>query len=237
MSDKATPAPAAPAPVTGERWSPDHLIRHLCETIRTVGVGNRLPSERALAERLDVSRTALRDRIQLLEGLGILRRVPGSGTYVQALDSSGLALVLELAVAACGLTATDLLSVRAALERQAAIELAAAGDPGRLTPVRAALEAMETAVTAEENDTADREFHDALLCAAGNPALSFFADALRRPLRELTTERNAAVNRLPDNRSRMTAAHRTLYRAVAAGNPAEASSALDETFRAPHGNG
>lgn len=45
-------------------------------------IGDRLPSERELAQYFDVSRMTLRQAIQLLSDEGILERKIGSGTYV-----------------------------------------------------------------------------------------------------------------------------------------------------------
>ena len=44
--------------------------------------GRRLPAERALAERFDVSRTALREAIIALELQGVVEVRGGSGIYV-----------------------------------------------------------------------------------------------------------------------------------------------------------
>ena len=45
-------------------------------------VGKRLPAERALAERFDVSRTSLREAIIALELQGVVEVRGGSGIYV-----------------------------------------------------------------------------------------------------------------------------------------------------------
>ena len=45
-------------------------------------VGDRLPSERELSEKFNVSRMTLRQAIQTLADEGILERKIGSGTYV-----------------------------------------------------------------------------------------------------------------------------------------------------------
>lgn len=47
-----------------------------------LSAGERLPSEPELARRMHVSRSSLRAAITLLEEEGLLRRVHGSGTYV-----------------------------------------------------------------------------------------------------------------------------------------------------------
>ena len=45
--------------------------------------GSRMPPERELITRLGVSRTSLREAIRILETLGVLRVVPGRGTWVR----------------------------------------------------------------------------------------------------------------------------------------------------------
>lgn len=45
-------------------------------------IGERLPSERDLAERFNVSRMTLRQAITMLVEEGVLERKVGSGTYV-----------------------------------------------------------------------------------------------------------------------------------------------------------
>ena len=44
--------------------------------------GQKLPSERALAEEFDVSRPTVREAIQKLEARGLVQRRHGGGTFV-----------------------------------------------------------------------------------------------------------------------------------------------------------
>ena len=50
---------------------------------RQLTVGDRLPSERDLAELFDVSRSPVREAIRALNSQGLLITKPGGGTYVQ----------------------------------------------------------------------------------------------------------------------------------------------------------
>ena len=50
--------------------------------------GDKLPTERALAAQLGVSRTSLRETLQTLEANGIVRIRHGSGIYVDTFDDS-----------------------------------------------------------------------------------------------------------------------------------------------------
>ena len=48
-------------------------------TAGRIRLGDRLPGERALAERLGVSRPSVREAIKILEALGVIRTATGSG--------------------------------------------------------------------------------------------------------------------------------------------------------------
>jgi DNA-binding FadR family transcriptional regulator len=208
----------------------DAIEQALADVVREVGPGNRLPSERLLAAELGVSRTALRDRLQLLEAFGVLRRVTGSGTYVQPLVAEGLAFALEVGANACGLDLASLHSVRVALERQAAIEAARAADPERIAALHQHVLAMERAQSSDELDKADLAFHAALFDAAGNPALSFLAQALVGALRRSVVERREIMRKLAHDQQVMVDVHEAVYRAVESGSGNAASSAMDAHF-------
>ena len=52
--------------------------------------GEKLPSERLLAEKLNVTRGSIRNAIQKLEQYGLLKSMPQSGTFVSDLERTAL---------------------------------------------------------------------------------------------------------------------------------------------------
>lgn len=77
---------AAPAPLSQlERSSlSDRAFTALVEAIhRGEFVGGRLPAEPDLADQLGVSRATVRSALASLEQLGLIRRKPGSGTWLR----------------------------------------------------------------------------------------------------------------------------------------------------------
>ena len=52
--------------------------------------GDKLPSERMLSEKFEVSRSTIREAIQTLEFYGILESIPQSGTFVAQLGVTAL---------------------------------------------------------------------------------------------------------------------------------------------------
>ena len=91
--------------------------------------GEKLPSERVLAEQFAVSRPSLREAIQNLQAKGLVERKQGGGTFVNAkLNANMTDPLLEL-VATRPETQFDLLEFRHALEGMAAYYAALRGQP------------------------------------------------------------------------------------------------------------
>jgi GntR family transcriptional regulator len=69
----------------GDMPTPKHvsITNALREECRDLAVGTRLPSEKELAVRFEVSRMTVRQALDALEAEGRVERVPGSGTYVR----------------------------------------------------------------------------------------------------------------------------------------------------------
>ncbi|GIG90443.1 GntR family transcriptional regulator [Plantactinospora endophytica] len=65
--------------------TPKHvaITNALREQCRSLPVGSRLPSEKDLAARFEVSRMTVRQALDALAGDGRLERIPGSGTFVR----------------------------------------------------------------------------------------------------------------------------------------------------------
>ena len=64
----------------------EHLVSLLKEQIRTgeYQPGQRLPSEREIADHFGLSRMTVRHALQKLQATGIIRIVPNSGAFVQS---------------------------------------------------------------------------------------------------------------------------------------------------------
>ena len=133
--------------------------------------GGRLPSERTLAEELDVSRVTVRQALVSLQTLGRVQIRTGSGVYV----SDGAA-VGSLA----GTSAFELTQARLLFESEAAA--LAAPDIGETTLTRLGelLARMEASDSDETADLADRDFHMTIAAASGNGVVRQVIESLWR---------------------------------------------------------
>lgn len=222
-----------PPDTFAQSFAEDALSTALSQLIRRLAPGDRLPAERDLAVRLGVSRTALRDRLGVLEGLGMLRRRTGSGTYVSALRPATVGLALNLAISSSQIPLNHLESVRIALERQAAAEAARHREPAVAELVRS-VEEMSTAPDLTGILRADQDFHRALLRASQNPSLEFFADALSGLLAEDLTARARRFDASSSTAARelLVGRHAAIHEAIGRGDPLEAMRTVDRHFDA-----
>jgi DNA-binding FadR family transcriptional regulator len=150
----------------------------------SLGVGDRLPGERALAEDLSVSRSSVREAIRVLEAMGVVRTAVGSGPEAGAIvvadPISSIGAALRLHTATRHLPIADLVDTRILLESWALREAAHCRPKPDLSGLEATLDAMDdTALTAEEFLRLDAAFHVAMSELAGNVVVAAMMAALR----------------------------------------------------------
>lgn len=131
--------------------------------------GARLPSERALADRFEVSRTSVREAIIALEIQGAVEVRGGSGIYVCASPStSKIHSLLQLG----GPGPFELLRARCLIESEIAAMAAANRKDSDLDRIFAALADMRKHMDNKvANEAADRLFHLHIAESTGNGVL------------------------------------------------------------------
>ena len=186
---------------------------------RRLTSGERLPSERELAERFEVGRNAVREAIAVLETVRLVERRPNSGIYLRAMDRDGsldaLVLRADLGVPLDEAEVSELIEMRRILEVQGTELAGLRRRDEDLARIDAALEAGRRAVASRENFAArDAEFHLAVAAATRNSVLRrvvnsfyllsrtrrwhYFADGRRAPDAQRQHEAMAAAIRAGD---------------------------------------
>jgi GntR family transcriptional regulator, transcriptional repressor for pyruvate dehydrogenase complex len=110
----------------GKSSYPEQIADSIRETIvrKQLAAGDRLPSERALAEEFGVGRSSIREGIRSLAALGVLDVRPGDGTYVSTNLTSSVLHPLSWAIFLSDSLGHDLVEARKVIE-PAIAELAA----------------------------------------------------------------------------------------------------------------
>src|SRR5579863_9001816 len=144
----------------------------------TLKPGDQLPAERELAQRLGVSRTAVREAVQALREKGLVEAYSGRGTFVTDGTSQAARQSFDLMVKIGQQEgAPHLAEVRSILEPEiAALAAERAQDSDRAT-LREAVAVMDRALKdADAYIEADLDFHLALAEAAANPLILSLID-------------------------------------------------------------
>jgi GntR family transcriptional regulator, transcriptional repressor for pyruvate dehydrogenase complex len=134
--------------------------------------GAKLPAERELTLRFQVSNPTVREAVRGLSLLGLVDVRHGSGAYVKGDATSLIAMTLGGAIQLGNLGMDEVLSVAGALIELAATSAARVATPEELAALRAALVALDRAQSPEIATEAVAAFYNALLVAAHNPLLA-----------------------------------------------------------------
>lgn len=144
--------------------------------------GDRILSEHELAECLGVGRLQVREGLQALKYLGILRSSTKGGTRVCEMDFSMLARGLRFQLSVSDLTREQLTAARLAMELGALESIARRGlTPPEVESLYAAADCRRRDQSNEEflrNYRLDCEFHRRLLAAGENPIFEAFSALL-----------------------------------------------------------
>ncbi|WP_320671339.1 FadR/GntR family transcriptional regulator [Patulibacter defluvii] len=153
----------------------EETFERLVQAIKlgVVPLGSRLPPERELATRLNVSRTTLREAIRALEQMGFVevRQGRGGGTFAVHRASAPPSVAAREIVQKMGPKLDDLLDFRQALEPAAAELAARRAIPGSAGRLREHLAEIRHSSLAEYR-IADARFHLAIADLARAPSLA-----------------------------------------------------------------
>lgn len=192
--------------------------------------GERLPSERELAERMDVSRPSLREAVADLSERGLLVARPNAGIYVADVLGSAFAPALVDLFARHDEAVFDYLAFRRDMEGLAAERAARLGSDTDLAVVDAVFRKMEAAHGKRDpSDEAglDAEFHMAIIEASHNVVMLHMLRSMFDLLRQGVFYNRQMLFRTRTTRDVLLDQHRAINSALQARDPAAARAAVE----------
>jgi DNA-binding GntR family transcriptional regulator len=213
-TDPIAPAPPSPAPSTplaGTGSAAARVYTHVKEKLLDGSFpGGALLSENELSQQLGLSRTPVRQAFVQLEAEGLLELYPKRGALVVPVAASEI---------------EDVFEARLLVEEHCARRAAAAGGPALAAQLADAIAEQEAALARGEAGRADfarsdRQFHRAIVDAAGNAILTRLYDALRDRQQRIAA---VALARSPGDADRFIAEHRGIAEALERADAAAAS--------------
>jgi GntR family transcriptional repressor for pyruvate dehydrogenase complex len=177
--------------------------------------GDRLPSERELVERFQVSRASIREAISALEMMGLIEVRPGEGTYIRQINMDSVVAPLAWMLFIDKDTVQELYEARKILEVQAAGLAAERAEEEEIQALFAVLEVMQKDLKMHRlGEDSDYNFHYAVARATHNKILirlmNTISDTMRKTLK-------TSLSRLYEDRNtpeRLYKEHYSIYEAI-----------------------
>lgn len=192
-------------------------------------VGQRLPSERELAEQMGVSRPSVREAIQQLELMGMVESIHGGGTKVRSLTEQEIQRPIERVLGEDVQKVIELAEVRALLEPWAARQSAIKRSEEELERLRAFLEEMEKdlekgSIRAE----VDMKFHIEIASASHNTIFFHLMQTIHQLISFSVRLNREKLFAYPEDQNRLFRHHSEVFKAIENRDPDTAESAMRE---------
>ncbi len=186
-----------------------------------VGLGDRLPSERALAEALGVGRYSVREALKILEAVGLVESRVGDGTFLTTNTGANFGRILGLSLASWGGTIIEILDARKMIEVEAVRVAAERATEEQIELLANELEEMQSHTQDfRQYLKADMNFHRRIGEASQNAIISQFVNNLIDLLEEVLKETHS--DELP-TQAEGSGTHETIYQAIVRREPDTAS--------------
>jgi GntR family transcriptional repressor for pyruvate dehydrogenase complex len=196
--------------------------------------GDRLPAERELSLRFQVSRPSLREALRVLEAIGLVEIRPGGGTFVSDLNITPfLSIIAPLFVRRKGYE-VEFLELRIMLELKAA-EMAARSlrtdkEALLLPPVLRMKDAFLSG-DSENGVRADIEFHRAIFHIAESYLLQKAAEFVVATLEFSVSHSRKIILERAGSTEELYLQHQSIYEAIRDGDPDKAKALMESHLR------
>ncbi len=180
--------------------------------------GDKLPTERALADLLGSTRHEIRRQLDVLENAGRVARQVGRGTFLTSTNTGSRTPE--------GLSPLDLIDARAAWEPNLMTLVAVAATAEDFDEIRSCLERGETARNAEEFMTWDIAFHRALAAATHNSVVAALNEMVENGRRQLAGSVLDKLRYSAENCAVCQGQHRAIADAIFDRDAARAQAAM-----------
>ncbi len=186
--------------------------------------GARLPAERELAERFQVSRSSLRQALKVLEIFGVITQRVGDGTYVRDVAGAVLSEPLNFLILLNGISFQEIMEARLIVEPELAARAAERATAETDAALRREMEAMKACEgdhkAISQHDVA---FHKIIFDSAGNRVCGMLFTVIHESLDNLVELTSQMVSV-----SHTLKFHQRIFDAIAARNPEDARRRMHE---------
>ncbi|ADL13303.1 FadR/GntR family transcriptional regulator [Acetohalobium arabaticum] len=198
------------------------IIEQIRELITdgTLEPGDKLMSERAMAEELDVSRASIREAFSVLEMLGLIESRPGEGTFIKEMKEDKVVEPLALILAGDTDNVFELIEVRKILEVESAALATKRATEEDIERIGEVIQDMEQDVKEGRlGDQADVKFHIAIVKATHNQMFTKVMYTISDLLIQAIGQSRQKLFTVEGNNEMLYKQHKKIYENIAAKKP------------------
>ena len=185
--------------------------------------GDRLPSEREMAQQLGVSRPTVREALQVLEHTGFVEILQGSGTYIKDISKQTLTDPLQILIDGSDKRYEEVYEFRNAIECWAVGLAAERIDQGSLARLAVIIDRMKACRAKKEPvDELDADFHLAIARSCRNGIYYHVVKTLLHLLTQVTRISHMELFSSETDQVDLLDDHVAIYSAIAAGDAPKA---------------
>ena len=193
----------------------------------------KLPTERALAEALGISRRSVRRALEVLESEGCVWRRQGAGTFI---GPRPLERLDQLGSLASTTNFMEVMEVRLRIEPQLAQLAALRASPDGVAKLRDVLVRLDNTTDSDSRELWDSAFHRQIATSAGNSFFLVLFDMVDR-VRQDTAWQNIRTRARSDaHLATYARQHAAIADAIAGRDPVGAGHAMREHLMTLHDN-
>jgi len=178
-----------------KKVKPQRITEKIVEQIKdNIGhgdfaAGDKLPSEREMAEQMGVSRSSIREAIQILEHTGFLEVIQGRGTFIKEIGRESLTDPLQLLLMSSESSYRDVYEFRLAIEIWAAGKAAERITDEQATDLKNIVSCMQQNIEQGLPITElDAQFHLAIAKASRNSVYYHISNTVFHMISEVTRQ-------------------------------------------------
>lgn len=201
--------------------------------------GDQIESDRELAKKLNVGRSAVREALKVLDVLGMIDIRLGQGTYITSRETNFFSVPLSWSLFLDGTQVKSILQVRGALELRAVQLAAQCEDKNKLDKLTDIYYRMQKTFqeskdmdnlqhALQETLNADIEFHTCIAECSGNPIILSMLTTIRNFLKRVSGTGMVDAEQL----QAVVEEHQKLYGAIISGNVDAATQTMTKHLAA-----
>lgn len=210
----------------------DQVIEQIKEKIKSgeLKKGDKLPSEREMAEALCVSRTSVREAVKALEVVGLIESRQGAGNFIKTNFDNSLFEPLSVMFMLQESSLKEMYDLRKTLELECGRLASKNITEDELEHLTAILDRMYEAETEEESLELDIKFHYVIAKSARNVLLINILEVISQLMDEFIKSSRMQILHTGNSRDILLSIHENLVKALKFKNKKEVCNAMQVHF-------